>query len=63
MRSFEKKGDATNFLKAMLKRYRPGERVGDEDALDVAALLERHTENVTGVGGDVSHFQVLIHNA
>ena len=43
-RSFEKQGDATAFFKAMLNRYRPGERVSDEDGLDVAALLERHTE-------------------
>lgn len=59
-RSFEKQGDATNFFKAMLNRYRPGERVSDEDALDVAALLERHTEYVAKVGGGVSHFQVMM---
>lgn len=36
--SFEKQRDATNFFKAMLNRYRPGERVSDEDGLDVAAF-------------------------
>lgn len=30
-RSFEKQVDATAFFKAMLNRYRPGERVRDED--------------------------------
>lgn len=48
------------FLKAMLNRYRPGERVGDEDGLDVAALLERHTEYVAKVGYGVSHFQLMM---
>ncbi|WP_210208551.1 DCL family protein [Rhodoplanes roseus] len=59
-RSFEKQGDATAFFKAMLNRYRPGERVNDEDALDVAALLERHTEYVAKVGCGVRHFQVMM---
>jgi len=60
IRSFEKQGDATAFFKAMLNRYRPGERVNDDDALDVAALLERHTGYVTKVGSGVSHFQVVM---
>lgn len=59
-RSFEKQGDATAFFKAMLNRYRPGERVRDEDGLDVAALLERHTEYVAKVGYGVSHFQLMM---
>lgn len=59
-RSFEKQSDATAFFKAMLDRYRPGERVSDEDGLDVAALLERHTEYVAKVGCGVSHFQVMM---
>lgn len=44
----------------MLNRYRPGERVRDEDGLDVAALLERHTEYVAKVGYGVSHFQLMM---
>ena len=59
-RSFGKQGDATAFFKAILNRYRPGERVSDEDSLDVAALLERHTEYVAKVGCGVSHFQVMM---
>ncbi len=59
-RSFEKQGDAIAFFKAMLNRYRPGERVNDDDTLDVAVLLERHTEYVVKVGSGVSHFQVMM---
>lgn len=44
----------------MLNRYRPGERVNDEDGLDLAAPLDRHTENVANVGYGVSHFVVLL---
>jgi hypothetical protein len=59
-RSFDKQGDATLFFKTMLNRYRPGERVSDDDGLDVAALLERHTEYVTKVGWGVDHFEVVM---
>jgi hypothetical protein len=59
-RSFDKQGNATEFFKAMLNRYRPGERVNDEHGLDVAALLERHTEYTAKVGCGVSHFQVMM---
>lgn len=59
-RSFEKQGDATAFFKAMLNRYRPSERVSDEDSLDVSALLERHTEYGAKVGCGVSHFEVMM---
>jgi hypothetical protein len=59
-RSFDKQGDATLFFKTMLNCYRPGERVSDDDGLDVAALLERHTEYVTKVGCGVDHFEVVM---
>jgi hypothetical protein len=59
-RSFDKQGDATAFFKAMLNRYRPGERVSDDDGLDVAALLERHTEYAMKVGCGVDHFEVVL---
>jgi hypothetical protein len=59
-RSFDKQGDATLFFKTMLNRYRPDERVSDDDGLDVAALLERHTEYVTKVGCGVDHFEVVM---
>ena len=59
-RSFDKQGDATAFFKSMLNRYDPGERVTDDDALDVAALLERHIEYATKVGCGVSHFEIVL---
>lgn len=34
--------------------------MSNEDGLDVAALLERHTEYVAKVGCSVSHFQVMM---
>ncbi|MCA0858789.1 DCL family protein [Phaeobacter italicus] len=48
------------FFKAMLNRYLPGDRVNDEDALDLAALLERHTEYISKVGSGVNHFEVMM---
>ena len=59
-RSFDKQGDATLFFKTMLNHYRPGERVSDDDGLDVVALLERHTEYVMKVGCGVDHFEVVM---
>jgi Protein of unknown function (DUF3223) len=59
-RVFEKQGDATAFFKDMLNRYRPGERLTDEDSLDVAALLERHSEYIAKVGCGVAHFEVML---
>jgi hypothetical protein len=59
-RSFETQGDATAFFKAVLNSYRPGERVSDENALDFAALLERHSEYGAKVGCGVSHFEVMM---
>ena len=59
-RSFEKQGDATAFFRKMLNRYRPGDRVSEEDGLDVAALLERHTEYVAKVGCGVDHFEIVM---
>jgi len=59
-RSFNTQGEASAFFKAMLNRYKPGERVLDEDYLDLAALLERHTEYVAKVGCGVNYFQVAM---
>jgi hypothetical protein len=59
-RTFSKQTDANVFFKSMLNRYRPGQRVTDEDGLDLAALLERHTEYSAKVGCGVSHFEVMM---
>jgi hypothetical protein len=59
-RSFASRGDATDFFKAMLNRYKPGDRVSDEDFLDLSALLERHHEYVQKVGVGLDHFEVIM---
>jgi hypothetical protein len=58
-RSFSKKGDATEFFRAMLNRYRPGDRVNDADSADLAALLKCHTEYAAKVGSGIDHFGVM----
>ena len=57
-RTFSKCGDATAFFKAMLNRYKIGDRVTDLDAEDLSAPLKRHEEldEKTGVG--ISYFKV-----
>lgn len=43
----------------MLNRYKPRDRVLEEDYLDLSALLERHPEYSAKVGCGVSHFEVM----
>lgn len=47
------------FFKEMLGRYTPGDRVNDDDALHLAALLERHDEYSQKVGCGVDHYEVM----
>jgi Protein of unknown function (DUF3223) len=51
---------ATEFFKKMLGRYQPGVCVNEEDALHLAALLERHTEYTSKIGCGVDHFEVMM---
>lgn len=57
-RVFEKAGDATAFFRAMLNRYSIGDRVSAIDALDLAALLNRHEEKDEKVGSGIAYFEV-----
>lgn len=57
-RVFDKAGDATAFFKEMLNRYGMGDRVSEADALDLAALLDRHDERDEKVGKGVAGFEV-----
>ena len=57
-RTFDKAGDATNFFRAMLNRYAIGDRASEEDARDLAALLERHQEKKEKIGPGIAHFEV-----
>lgn len=55
---FTKKGDARDFLKAMLHRYRPGDRVNDADAAVLLEVLKRHPENSEKLGSGFQQFEV-----
>lgn len=56
--TFSKAGDAQAFFSRMLQSYPVGDRVSDEDALHLNALLRRHDEEVDKIGSGVSHFSV-----
>ena len=58
-RSFDSKKDATTFFKDMLNRYSPKQRVSEEDASHLSALLKRHSEYQEKVGIGISHFEVM----
>jgi hypothetical protein len=57
-RAFAKAGDASAFFSAMLNRYSIGDRVSDDDAVDLGALLKRHDELSEKVGPGIAHFEV-----
>ena len=59
-RAFDSQGDAKAFFKEMLNRYKPDECVGEEDALHLAALLERHSEYQEKVGIGLDCFEVMM---
>lgn len=58
-RTFDSKGAAKLFFRRMLNRYRPGDQLSDEDALDLEALLRLHTEAEQKVGVGIGHFEVM----
>jgi hypothetical protein len=43
----------------MLHRYRPKQRVSEEDRADLAALLKHHAEYEDKVGIGIAHFEVM----
>jgi hypothetical protein len=57
---FATQNAAILFFKEMLSRYQPGDRVKEDDALHLAALLERHDEYKAKVGCGVDHFAVMM---
>lgn len=59
-RNFNTQDEANAFFSAMLNRYKPRERVSDQDHLDLVALLERHPEFHAKVGRGVDHFQIMM---
>jgi hypothetical protein len=60
-RSFSSKTRAASFFRAMLYRYQPGQRINDDDARHLRALLEWHDEKVGDekVGLGIDYFSVM----
>lgn len=58
-RSFANQKEATAFFRDMLNRYRPKQRVSDQDGADLAALLKRHSDYNEKVGVGIDHFEVM----
>jgi hypothetical protein len=59
-RTFVNRGEATTHFREMLNRYGPGDRVTDDDAADLASLLERHPDRDEKIGPGISHFEVQL---
>ena len=51
-KSFDIKGDATAFFSSMLKKYKDGEKVSNEDDKLLFELLQRHPEDKISEGVD-----------
>lgn len=58
-RTFPRKQDATAHFRAMLHRYKPGDRISDPDSRDLAALLKHHTEYQAKQGPGIDHFEIM----
>jgi hypothetical protein len=56
--NFSKKGDAEEFLKAMLHKYDVGDRVSTADAEVLHAALASHPNAATKVGVGIKYFSV-----
>lgn len=57
-RTFAKAGDAKSFFSTILNRYVIGEKVSDDDAVELLALLERHDEKDEKIGVGIDYFSV-----
>ena len=57
-KTFAKAGDARIFFSEMLQGYSMGDRVSDEDASHLAALLRRHDEEADKIGTGIAHISV-----
>jgi hypothetical protein len=58
-RSFPRKQDAIDYFRSMLHGYKPNDRVSDQDARDLSALLKYHTEYMEKLGAGIDHFEVM----
>jgi len=57
-KQFSKKGDALEFLKTMLGRYKLNERVSSPDFKFLVAALKNHPDYAEKVGSGIDHFEV-----
>jgi Protein of unknown function (DUF3223) len=57
-RTFPTQGAASEFFSNMLHSYKPGDRVTDADAVDLASALDRHPSRDEKVGIGIDHFEV-----
>jgi hypothetical protein len=57
-RAFETQGSAMAYFSAMLKRYKPGDRLTSHDSNDVEELLSRHPHVAEKIGVGIDHFEV-----
>lgn len=55
---FERRGDAVEYLKEMLKRYDVGDRVDAKDAVILRAALEHHPKASAKIGCGITDFSV-----
>ncbi|WAP67694.1 DCL family protein [Jiella pelagia] len=55
---FPKKGDATAFFQSMLYKYELGDKVSDEDANVLSALVSNHPEAAAKIGVGIASFSV-----
>ena len=55
---FVKKGDAANYLRAILYKYDPGDQVSITDAKVLMDALTMHPDATAKIGSGVSHFSV-----
>ncbi|MBO89547.1 MAG: hypothetical protein CMP14_08495 [Rickettsiales bacterium] len=58
-KTFKTKSQAIIYFKNMLARYEAGERVNNDDALDLSALLKRHAEFAEKKGIGINYFEVM----
>ncbi len=49
---------ASEHFASMLKRYKPGDRLSDQDGAEVADLFKRHPEYEERAGVGIDHFEV-----
>jgi hypothetical protein len=57
--SFATQAAANAHFSAMLNRYKPGDKISDEDAADLHCLLERHPRCAEKIGCGLSHFELM----